>query len=866
MLRWFRHLLANTLHRRRVETDLDEELRSSFQLTVERLIGRGMTPAEARRRANLQLEGMEQVKEQVRDTFAGSAIRIFFQDLRNAWRALWRHRSFATIALITLALGIGVNTAVFSVFYAVLMRPLPYGDPEGLVLIWANFRTRGTAQVAVSGGLFREIERRHRSLSDVAGIWVTPPRTLPGDPPEQVKAAFVTTNFFDVLRVRAVRGRTFIKEDAGLQRFLVGDPLYRRRFAGGQRPPVEPLGVLPADFQLYFAPEANVPGDVQIFQTWGPGFHENPNYIIRVVARLKPGISVAQAQQDFDRIAAEVRSEFEEFAREDLHLRVAGMQADAFRDVRGALTALFAGGVFVLLICCVNVTSLLLARAADRRKEIALRLALGASHVRILRWLLAEAAVLGVMGGLAGSAIGAAVYRGLLLIRPERLARIAEPGFLWPVVLFAAAVSVLTILIFAVVPALQSFQLDPIDTLRSRAYGWLDRLHRKTGRILVVSEIALGFVLVTAAALTSRTLSNIEHLRPGFEPRQLLAFQLPGMSGKKLDEWEATFASLPGVEGAGAISHLPFDTTVGNWYGEYRARIEDRVLSLTADSRAVTPGYLPAMGVRLIEGRYFDSRDRDGAPNVVIVDETLAQSTWPGDSAIGKTIEAEHMTPTGTPFELVPSVVIGVVEHVQTHSLTQKIRGQIYSPFEQNTRDGYPQTFVLRTSVPPLSLVPSIRAVLPRNPPVAMDKVQPMTDYINREIAPAEFTAVLGAIFGGLALLLAATGIYGVLNYQVSRRLPEMGIRMAVGATTRDVLQLILREGIVLGVAGVLLGVVAAYFAARGLSALLYQVSALDPWSYFVALLLLPGAALLGCWCPAWRAAAANPAEIIRGE
>jgi len=391
----------------------------------------------------------------------------------------------------------------------------------------------------------------------------------------------------------------------------------------------------------------------------------------------------------------------------------------------------------------------------------------------------------------------------------------------------------------------------------------------RAGRMLVAGEITLAFVLVTGAALAARTLSNIEQVRPGFEPRQLLAFQLPGMPPALLNEWEARFEALPGVERAGAISHLPLDTTLPNWYGEYRVRgvTGNQASSFTADNRAVTSGYLPAMGVRLLEGRYFDSRDRAGNQNVVIVDELLARSTWPGESALGKTIDAEHMTGQGTPFEFLPSVVVGVVEHVHNHSITKEVRGEIYSPFEQNQRGGYPQTFVLRTSLPPLSLVPAIRAQLrERNPNAAMDKVQLMTEYVNREIAPAGFTAALAAMFGVLALLLAATGIYGVLNYQVSRRLPEMGIRMAVGASARDVLRLILQEGFVLAAAGMAFGTAAAMLAAHWLGSLLYGVSATDPLSYSLALLLLPAAALLGCWRPARRAAAANPAEIIREE
>lgn len=876
MLQRLRRLLDSVFRRHRLEGDLDEELRSNFQMLVDRLIARGMTPEEARRAAQLEFEGLEQIKERVRDGWFGSGLRAFLYDIRYAWRGLRRRPSFAGVVLVTLALGVGVNTAVFSVFYSVLMRGLPYRDPERLVLIWANLRTRGTANVAVSGEIVREILQRQHAMAGIAGVWVTPPLTFPGDPPQQVKAAVVSPNFFDLLGVSAAAGRTFAGGDADQPALVLADTFYRRRFASD--PSVlgktlnngrgaVPVGVLPANFALHFAPEANVPGDVEVFQAYGPDFLISKNYIIRLVARLNRDVTRETAQRDFDRIAKELRDGYTEFAREDLHFTIAGMQADAFHDVRPALTALFAGGGFVLLICCVNVASILLARANDRRREIALRLALGASRSRILVQLVSEAVMLSAIGGASGAGIGWAVFHALAAIRPERLSRIDETGLIWPLVAFSSAVSLGAAVIFALAPWFETSRTDCAEALRTRGRAWLNRMQRLAGGALVVAEFAIAFILVTGALLSARTLSKIERIRPGFEARQLLAFQLPGMQPSLLDEWQTRFGALPGVTAAGAVSHLPFDTTVGNWYGEYRVPKEGRVLSYTADSRAVTTGYLPAMDIRLKEGRYFGPRDRGGAPFVVIVDESLARSTWPGESAIGKTIDAEHMTPTGHPFELVPSVVVGVVEHVRTHSLTHEIRPQIYSPFAQNTRGGFPQTFILRTSVPPLSVIPAVRAALrAQNPNIAIDKARAMTDYLDREIAPAGFIAVLAMIFGTLALMLAATGIYGVLNYHVSRRMPEMGIRMALGASARDVLSLILREALVVSLIGVVLGMLGAQAAAHWLGSLLYGITATDIPSYAFALVLLPAAALLGCWRPASRAASANPAETIRQD
>ena len=882
----FRRLacLYDYLFRRgRLEAELDEELRSSFEMVVDRFASRGMTPAQARRAARLEFEGLDQVKEKVRDGLAGSAFQTFPQDARYAWRGLRKRPAFTVVALVTLALGIGVNTAVFSVFYSVVMRPLPYGNPDRLALIWATFQETGAARAPVSGPLLGEIERRNRSLAGVAGIWVGT-GTFTGENPEQVKVAQVTPNFFDVLSVGAAHGRTFVKEEraGGRPAIILTDGFFRRRYAGDtnligsglpmQRAAATLIGVLPECFQLHFAPDANVPSDVEAFTSLG-NIYAMPRklYYIRVVARVQPGVSMAQAQRDLDRVGAEIRGAYTEFAAENLQFTLAGMQADAVRDIRPALGALFGGAAFVLLICCVNVTSLVLARASDRRKEIAMRRALGASRGRIVRLLLAEGCLLCLLGGAGGVAVGWAGFRGLLAIRPERLSRMSDTGLSWPVLAFAAAASLAAAVIFGVAPSLESFRMDLTETLRAGGRGWLGRVHRRAGALLVIGEITLSFMLVTSAVLAARTLSKIEQVRPGFEQRHVLTFQVafgqplnPALRLSRITDWEAQLAALPGVDGVGATSHLPLDD-FPNWYSPYRPQgiTASKASTMIADYRCVTPGYLAAMGARLIEGRYFDQQDRAGGRQVLIVDDLLARSTWPGQSAIGKKIEAEHVTGDG--FQPVQSTVVGVVEHMRNHSLTKELRGEIYIPFEQSPRS--PLSWVVRTRMDPLSLAPTIRGMLrQRDPNLAMAKVRPLTEYVAREIAPASFTAVLAAVFGALALLLAATGVYGLLNYQVSRRLPEIGIRMALGAGGPDVLRLVLREGLALAAAGLLLGGMAALVAARWLGTLVYGVSPRDPLSYAAAVLLLPTAVLLGCWRPAWRAAAANPAEIIRAD
>ena len=877
MFRRLAHIFEYLFRRRRLEDDLDEELRTSFEMIVDRFVASGMSPAQARREARIEFEGLEQVKEEVRDRLAGSGIQTLLQDARYAWRGLRRSPSFACIAILTLALGIGINTAIFSIFYGVLLQPLPYHHPEQLALIWSSFRTAGNARAPVSGTILGEIGRRNRTLSGVAGIW-TITRTFTGDTPEQVKCARVTSNFFDLLGVNPQFGRTFRKEDNGGPAILLTDGFFRRRFAGepsliGKRLPMVQnntlVGVLPPDFQLHFAPDSNVPADVQVFDTFENEIYgDRQDYYIRVVVRLKPGVSMARAQRDLDRVATEIAHSYTEYATEDLHFTLAGMRADAVRDVQPALAALFAGSAFLLLICCVNIASLLVARAADRRKEIALRLALGASRWRILRQLLVEGGILCLLGGAAGVAVGAASYRALLAIRPERLTRIADSGLSWPVLAFATAASLVAAILFGLVPAAESFRLDLMETLRASGRGWLGRLQRRAGAVLVIAEITLAFVLVTGAALTARTLAKVEQVQPGFDPHHLLVFQIAGSLGQTeaaLKDWEGQLRALPGVERVGAITHLPLDTDLPNWYSPFQPEgvNKNEAATLIADLRSVTPGYFDAMGARLLAGRWFDEHDRTGGREVVIVDDLLARTTWPGQPAIGKRLGAEHLTEQG--FQMIPSEVVGVVEHLHNHSLTREVQGQIYMPFPQSPRS--PLTFVLRTSVDPLSLAPPIRKLLhDRSKTAAMAKVRPMTQYVEREISPLSFTAVLATIFGGLALLLAAIGIYGVFNYQVSRRRTEMGIRMALGARTPDVLRLVLREGLILAAIGVLLGGATALAAARGFATLLFGVEPFDPLSYGLALLLLPAAALLGCWRPAWRAAAASPAEVIREE
>jgi predicted permease len=435
-----------------------------------------------------------------------------------------------------------------------------------------------------------------------------------------------------------------------------------------------------------------------------------------------------------------------------------------------------------------------------------------------------------------------------------------------------AAASLASVVFFGLAPVLELGKWDLIRGLREARNSASSGARGLRGT-LIVCEIMLGFVLVIGAGLMIRTLANIRQVRPGFEPHQVLTFEIE-FSGRRyggsgalanfVKDWEAKVQSLPGVEAVGATSHLPLDD-YPNWYSAYRPEgiPEKEAGGLLADHRCVTPAYLRAMGTRLLEGRFFDEQDRaDGRP-VLIVDELLARSTWPGQSALGKRLQSEHFTSTG--IRPVWAEVVGVVEHVRNHSLSQQLRPEIYIPFDQSPRTHL--SFVVRTRVDPLSLAGTIRQELhQRDSALAISKVRPMTAYVERAAAPVTFTAMLSGIFAGLALLLAAIGIYGVIYYSVSRRMHEMGVRMALGANGRDVVRLVMREGLWLTAVGMTLGLAGSLAVSHYLRTLVYGISATDPLTYAVALATIPAAAILGCWRPAARAARANPVDAIRAE
>lgn len=884
-MRSIRRMIRLLFRRRRVEADLDNELRACVEILAERYIEAGMSSDDALRAAKLELGGIEQVKETVREVRVGAALETLLSDLRVAFRTLWRERSFYALAIITAALGIGINTAVFSALYAVVLKHLPYDHSASLTIIWSQFESMGAPRAPGSGPEMAEIQRRNRLFEGIAGIWVGND-TVRGDrQPEQIKIAQVTSNFFDVLGAKPQLGRAFTPQDPtprAPKAALISDGLWRRRFGSDPHIVGQPLrlgnyvativGVMPRGFRLYFPPDANVPGDVPVFVPFESGIAGRPRdlYFIRYIGRLKSGVGIRQAQDDLDAVARYLRANYAEYAKENLKLQVTGLQRDAVREVRPGLSILMAGAIFVLLIACVNVANLLLARAAVRRKEIALRSAIGASRGRIVRQLLAESLALGIVSGLGGAAIGWAGIRLINALNPEPLLRMGAVRLTPEVLFFVLAISFLSAMLFGVAPAFEASRVSLGDVMQDGGRGTRTQATAVTRNLLVAAEVMLGFVLLTGAGLMALSFYRLHQTSPGFDAAHVLTFEVqprgPNVQAliQFVSDCERKIRDISGVQYVGAISHLPLDD-YPNWYSPYHPEglTDQEAKGLLADHRAITPGYFQAMSARLLEGRFFNDDDRARSKLVVIVDDLLARTTWPGRGAVGKRLTVEQFTPDG--FRPALAEVVGVIGHIQHHSLTNTVRGQIYIPYPQSPREHL--SFVVRTSGDPLALVEPVRRQLRAvNKDMALGKVLPMTAYVRRAAAPLDFNAVVAVIFGGVGLVLAAIGVYCVITYTVSQRTREFGIRLAVGAQSSTILRLVVREGLLLAAAGIAVGVGCALLLARYLQSLLFGVVVDDLRIYAAAAIVIVLASALACWVPGVRAARGSVMDALRLE
>ena len=817
-------------------------------------------------------------------------------DLKYAIRTLIRTPAFTAVAIVTLALGIGGTTAIFSVVRGVLIKPLPYRDPERLANIWVDLGVGNQSLPAVSPNDFRDYQQRSplfESFAAASGPGVVGSTgalsgTGDGRETEHVNVVPVTANFFPLLGVNPMMGRHFTLQEEALNGepvVILSYPLWKRRFGGdraivGRRIRLDRtdhtvIGVMPAGFKLLLPTEAFLVTDADIWKPLRINYDiPRPRNLtfFTVFGRLKSDVSFEQAQAEMDEIAGQLRREHAEHESSDMRIRVVPLQHDIVKHASPALFSLLGAVAFVLLIACANVAHLLLARSNSRQHEIAIRSALGARASRLVRQLATESVVLATGGGLLGLILAQLTIQVLRALDLGDLPRLDGVRIDAQVLLFTLGVSAVTAILFGLVPAMRAARQDLNRTLRLSASLSPTRTQSKVRSVLVIGEVALALVLLIGAGLMMRSFVRLQRVEPGFEASRVLSLRmsLPIRRGSDrlafVNDLEQRLRALPTVTHAGFTTQLPLtgsgplqpyaydETTARNWE------------SATSDRRTVSIDYFRTMGTRVLAGRMFETQDRaaaatEGAPPRILIDETLAAKAWPGQSAIGKLLQ---INPTGSDGNLYGEV-IGVVEHMRILDLTKAVRPQIWDPM----LIGVPGTVyaVIRTDGDPASLAEAVRQTVSHaDPEVAIDRLAPMSWYVADGLGRARLSLGLMTAFGIVALVLAVVGVYGVISYSVGQRTREIGIRMALGEESRRVRNSILIEGLKLIVPSLAIGAFAAWVLSHFIADLLYETEAADPATFAATAFALLVVALAGCYIPARRATNVSPIRAIRVE
>lgn len=807
-------------------------------------------------------------------------------DVTHAWRGLRVSPGFAIAAVATLGLGVGAVTAIFSVTHALLIQPLPFRDPSRLVFVWADQTAEGYPRAPLSGPELEDLDQRNARFDGFGAIWATTAALTGENDPEQLRVGLVTTDYFSLLGADAALGRTFQAGDETIgapTAVLLSAAVWQRRYGGdpaivGTRievngQPATVIGVMPAGFRLMMPPDAAVPDDLEAWLPLDRRYPEGPRgqRYLRVIGRLRPGVSEDAGREDVARVGREISRAHAFYGAAGRQFETVVLHADATRDVRTPLLVLSIGVGILLLIACVNVASLLVARAAGRARETAMKAALGAGVARIVRQHLIESLLLAVLGGAAGLVLGQWGLSLLLAATPDALGRIRLASVNGAVVAISLGTVMLWTLLLAAAPLSEALKLNLVDALRSDGQRTTRGGSVRLRRALTVAQLALSVVLVVAALLLIRTVERVQNSDPGFRGENVLTFRVapPGSRYPNRDAFnafsrrlEGEIAGLPGVAGVSAISHVPYDH-VPNWGGPYVATPgADPSTAPQADYRAVAPGAMELLEVRLIEGRTFnEGDDQHGAP-VAIVDDRLAARTWPGASALGRRLAVDP-TVTGTPSTWV--TVVGVVRHVRHRSPTEEVREQVYFPERQVPRN--PFVVLVKGRGDSAALAGPIREIIRRlDAALPIYDVRPLAVYVTNARAIRRFTALLASVFASAALLLAAVGVYGVIAYSVAARRREFGVRVALGARASQVVTSVLQEGTALTATGLGIGLAAAVLGAWWLRSQLYEVAPWDFPSLSATALVLGAAALLACMVPARRAARTDPAQVLRAD
>ena len=866
------------------ERDLRDEMSFHREMLEAEHRRRGLNDADARRAARVALGGDAQITEGWRDQRGLPVLEALRQDIRYGFRMLCRTPGFTAAALFTLTLGIGANTAIFTVVDAVLLKPLPYADPDRLVMV-GDLRPDGS----MSGAGFATVSdwrERSRSFDQLAMMRLWMPTLVSQGEGERLPAVRVSWNYFDVLGARMALGRGFTADDDRADAWRVAvlsDHLWRRRFGADpsivgrtvalQDQDYRVIGVMPASFE---------PLDAQRFfntaaEIWVPIGNDQAGCRRRCrptfgVGRLRPGVTIAGARAEINDIHDQLRREYPA-EYEAGATAVVSMREALTGHVRTALYVLLAAVGFVLLIACANVANLLLARSVTRAREIALRAALGAGRARIVRQLLTESLLLGAGGALGGLFVAIAAVRGLAAIAPVTLPRLEHAAIDARVLAFTAAIAVLTSVVFGLVPAWRAGGVDASRTLAMDSRGSVGGRSRARA-VLVVADLALALVLLTGAGLMLRTVAALTHVSPGFDTARILSLQfsltgkafaddarMVAFQGRALDRLRA----IPGVDGAALAGQIPFARAGGGagdcWGFHAAGRMKPNpVDDPCAERFGITPDYFRVLGIPVLSGRAISAADRADSPRVLLISQATAKAVWGDADPLGAQVRI------GSAARGAWWTVIGVVGDVRVADLTAPVTPAFYTPETQIT-SAYLTAVVKASTDDAAALAPSVRRAMQElDPTVPVYGVATLSSLVDQASAQRVFVTRLLFGFAAVAVLLAAVGLYGVVSYGVAQRTREVGVRIALGAQPRDVLRLILAGGFNLVAAGVLGGLFAAAVATRFLGTLVFGVSPMDPVTFAAAAAVLTTVALAAHWIPIRRALRIDPATTLRSE
>lgn len=885
--------LRALFRKQQLDTEMAEEMRSHIEMQTQENIDSGMNEKEARFAALKQFGWMESIKETCREQRTKAWVNGLTQDVRFGLRMLRKYPGFACVVVLTLSLGIGAVTAVFSVIDALLLRPLPYKNSSRLVMVWGVNPQYKANDVTLRFGEFKTWQQQN-TVFDAMSLFTLNNFTLTDlQNPEQVEGARCSASLFPLLGVEPLLGRIFTQdeEDSGAPVAVIGETLWRRRY-GADRNVIgrvvrltgrscEIIGILPTHFQFPRRGEMRDHYVASGVEMWlptdqspaGAAMRANENRFF-VLAKLKPHVTVDQAQREIEIISARMAKAHPEYVSK-LGVNVASLQEQTVGNVRGVLVTLLGAMAFVLLIACANSANLLLVRGADRQREIAIRLAIGSNRLRLTRQLLTESLLLSFVAAMLGLLLAWAVFRLLLVNNPVDLPRWDEVELSWGVLIFTLGVAVSTGILFGLLPALHAFAPDLAVTLRSASKaGAMNRTGVRSRQMLVLAEVSLVFVLLAGMALMIQSFRKVLSTELGFRREQLLTFDVPLPEAKYRESWKKEqffrgllqrFEVLPGIESVGATHIAPFR-------GEHAVALQfegEPVVPFSnppfTSFRMVSDNYLETMGLTLLQGRRFTAqRNPSGVrneftPGEVIVNESFAHTFCPNSDPLGKRLKLGGSDRWWT--------VIGVLKDFKNISLESKPRPEAYVNSMFLPTGITTMTFVIRTHGEPLMLAGVVRrevAEMDREQPI--QNLQSMERILSHANASRRLLTLLISASGSVGLVLAVIGIYAVIAFSVRQRTHEFGIRMALGAPRADVLTFVLKRGITLIVPGLILGALGAVALTRLVQSLLFEVNPTDPLIFTIVAIGLGMVGLVACFVPAFRAARVNPMLALRCE